>query len=61
MSKSGIRELTKKELEQVSGGAGNGWTSTNPGGQSEGASQTTYNGGGNAPGGQNKNLPAGLQ
>ena len=53
-----MRELTEKELEQVSGG---GLTTENPGGQPQGASQTTTNSGGNEPPGQNKNLPPGLQ
>jgi bacteriocin-like protein len=53
-----MRELTEKELDHVSGGA---LTSANPGGQSEGASQTTTtSGNGNAPPGQNKDLPPGL-
>jgi hypothetical protein len=52
-----LRELSEKELEQVCGGA---LTSENPGGQPQGASQTTTNSGGNAPPGQNKNLPPGL-
>jgi hypothetical protein len=53
-----LRELSEKEVEQVCGGA---LTSANPGGQSEGASQTTTtSGNGNAPPGQNKDLPPGL-
>lgn len=53
-----LRELSKKELEQVCGG---GLTSENPGGQPHGASQTTTtSGNGNAPPGQNKDLPPGL-
>ena len=52
-----LRELSEKEVEQVCGGA---LTSANPGGQPQGASQTTTNSGGNAPPGQNKNLPPGL-
>jgi bacteriocin-like protein len=56
-----LRELSEKELEHVSGGAGNNWSSANPGGQPHGASQITTNGGGNAPGGHNKDLPPGLQ
>jgi bacteriocin-like protein len=59
MEGTAMRELTEKELEQVSGGA---LTSENPGGQSHGASQTTTtSGNGNAPPGQNKDLPPGLQ
>jgi uncharacterized protein YjcR len=53
-----MRELTEKEVEQVSGGK---LTRENPGGQPHGASQTTTNSGGNAPPGQNKDLPPGLQ
>jgi bacteriocin-like protein len=53
-----IRELTEKELEQVSGGK---LTTENPGGQQHGASQITENSGGNKPPGQNKDLPPGLQ
>jgi hypothetical protein len=53
-----MRELSGKELEQVCGGA---LTSANPGGQPQGASQTTTNSGGNEPPGQNKDLPPGLQ
>jgi bacteriocin-like protein len=54
-----LRELSEKELEHVSGG---GLSSSNPGGQPHGASQTTTtSGNGNAPPGQNKNLPPGLQ
>jgi bacteriocin-like protein len=52
-----MRELSEKELDHVSGGA---LTSENPGGQPQGASQTTTNSGGNAPPGQNKDLPPGL-
>jgi bacteriocin-like protein len=55
------RELSERELEQVTGGDGKNWTTKNPGGQPEGASQTTYNGGDNAPPGKNKDLPPGLQ
>jgi bacteriocin-like protein len=59
MGATAMRELTEKELEQVSGGA---LTSENPGGQPHGASQiTTTSGNGNAPPGQNKDLPPGLQ
>jgi bacteriocin-like protein len=54
----GLRELTEKELEQVSGGK---LTSANPGGQPHGESQITTNSGGNKPPGQNKDLPPGLQ
>jgi bacteriocin-like protein len=54
----GLRELTEKELDQVNGGK---LTSLNPGGQPKGASQITTNDGGNAPPGQNKDLPPGLQ
>jgi hypothetical protein len=54
----GPRELTEKEIEQVSGGK---LTSANPGGQPHGASQITENSGGNKPPGQNKDLPPGLQ
>ncbi len=54
-----LRELSEKELEQVHGAA---LTSANPGGQPHGASQmTTTSGNGNAPPGQNKDLPPGLQ
>jgi hypothetical protein len=53
-----MRKLTGKELAQVSGGK---LTSYNPGGQPHGESQTTYTSGGNAPPGQNKDLPKGLQ
>ena len=54
-----LRELSEKELEQVCGGA---LTSANPGGQPPGESQiTTTSGNGNAPPGQNKDLPPGLQ
>jgi hypothetical protein len=45
----------------IKAGAGNNWTTANPGGQPHGASAVTYNGGGNAPAGQNKNLPPGQQ
>jgi bacteriocin-like protein len=51
-------ELTEDELEHVSGGK---LSSANPGGQPHGASQITTNDGGNAPPGQNKDLPPGLQ
>jgi hypothetical protein len=54
----GLRELTEKEIEQVSGGK---LTSANPGGQPHGESQITTNSGGNKPPGQNKDLPPGLQ
>ncbi len=54
-----LRELSEKELEQVSGGQG--LTTANPGGQPQGRSQETTTPGGNAPPGQNKNLPPGLQ
>jgi hypothetical protein len=54
----GLRELTEKEIEQVSGGK---LTSANPGGQPHGESQITSNQGGNKPPGQNKDLPPGLQ
>jgi hypothetical protein len=54
-----LRELSGKELEHVCGGAGNNWTTANPGGQPHGASAVTYNGGDNAPAGQNKDLPPG--
>jgi bacteriocin-like protein len=54
-----MRKLTEAELEQVSGGA---LQSANPGDQPHGASQTTTtSGNGNAPPGQNKDLPPGLQ
>jgi bacteriocin-like protein len=53
-----LRELSEKELEHVSGGK---LSSENPGGQPHGASQITTNDGGNAPPGQNKNLPPGLR
>jgi hypothetical protein len=53
-----IRALTEKELEQVCGGQGQ--TTQNPGGQSQGRSQETTTPG-TAPPGQNKNLPRGLQ
>lgn len=54
-----LRELSEKELEQVCGGK---LTTENPGGQPHGASQmTTTSGNGNAPPGQNKDLPPGLQ
>ena len=53
-----MRELTEKELEQVCGGK---LTSENPGGQQHGASQTTTTSSGNAPPGQNKDLPPGLR
>jgi hypothetical protein len=53
-----LRELSEKEVEHVCGGA---LTSANPGGQPHGASQITTNSGGNAPPGQNKDLPPGLQ
>jgi bacteriocin-like protein len=54
-----MRVLTEAELEQVSGGK---LQSANPGGQPHGASQTTTtSGSGNAPPGQNKDLPPGLQ
>jgi hypothetical protein len=54
-----LRDLSETELEHVGGG---GLTSANPGGQPQGASQTTTtSGNGNAPPGQNKNLPPGLQ
>jgi bacteriocin-like protein len=53
-----LRELSEKELEHVSGGK---LTSANPGNQPHGASQITTNDGGNAPPGQNKDLPPGLQ
>ena len=56
-----MRELGEKELKQVSGGQGQGLTTENPGGQSQGRSQETTTPGGNAPPGQNKNLPRGLQ
>ncbi len=54
-----MRELGEKELKQVSGGQG--LTTENPGGQPRGRSQETTTPGGNAPPGQNKNLPPGLQ
>ena len=58
-TESTLRELSEKELEHVSGGK---LTSQNPGGQPHGASQTTTtSGNGNAPPGQNKDLPPGLQ
>ncbi len=54
-----LRELSEKELEQVCGGK---LITENPGGQPHGASQmTTTSGNGNAPPGQNKDLPPGLQ
>ena len=54
-----MRELSEKEVDQVSGGK---LESANPGGQPHGASQiTTTSGNGNAPPGQNKDLPPGLQ
>jgi len=53
----GLRELSEKELEHVSGGK---LSSANPGGQPHGASQITTNGH-NEPPGQNKDLPPGLQ
>jgi hypothetical protein len=53
-----MRELSGKELEQVCGGA---LTTANPGGQPQGASAETTTSGGNAPPGQNKDLPPGLQ
>jgi hypothetical protein len=54
-----MRELSGKELEQVCGGA---LESANPGGQPQGASQvTTTSGNGNAPPGQNKDLPPGIE
>jgi len=54
-----LRELSEKEREQVCGGK---LTTENPGGQPHGASQmTTTSGNGNAPPGQNKDLPPGLQ
>jgi|GraSoiStandDraft_30_1057271.scaffolds.fasta_scaffold2258582_1 bacteriocin-like protein len=54
-----LRELSEKELEHVSGGA---LQHNNPGDQPHGASQiTTTSGNGNAPPGQNKDLPPGLQ
>ena len=54
-----MRELSGKELEQVCGGK---LQSANPGGQPHGESQiTTTSGNGNAPQGQNKDLPPGLQ
>jgi hypothetical protein len=52
------RELSERELEQVSAGK---LTTENPGGQQHGASQITTNDGGNEPPGQNKNLPPGLR
>jgi bacteriocin-like protein len=59
MAKETLRELTETELEHVNGG---GLSSANPGGQPHGASQiTTTSGNGNAPPGQNKDLPPGLQ
>jgi hypothetical protein len=55
---SELRELTEQELDFVSGGA---LSSANPGGQPHGASQiTTTSGNGNAPPGQNKDLPPGI-
>ena len=54
-----LRDLNEKELKQVSGGQG--LTTANPGGQMKGRSQETTTPGGNAPPGQNKNLPPGLQ
>lgn len=56
-----VRKLTEKELKQVYGGASPNWTTANPGGQPHGASAVTYNNGGNAPTGQNKDLPPGQQ
>jgi bacteriocin-like protein len=53
-----LRELSEKELEHVSGGK---LESSNPGGQDHGASQITKTPSGNAPPGQNKDLPPGLQ
>ena len=53
-----MRELTQAELDQVTGGA---LTSENPGGQSQGASQVTRTPSGNAPPGQNKDLPPGQE
>ena len=53
------RELVDAELDHVWGGAGKNWVDENPGGQPNGASAVTYNGGGNAPLGQNKDLPPG--
>ena len=53
-----LRELSEEELDQVNGGT---LESANPGGQPHGASQTTTtSGNGNAPPGQNKDLPPGL-
>ena len=53
-----VRELSEKELDHVSGGA---LETANPGGQPHGASQiTTTSGNGNAPPGQNKDLPPGI-
>ena len=52
-----LRELTEKELDQVSGGK---LEFANPGGQPQGASQITTTSGGNAPPGQNKDLPPGI-
>ncbi len=59
--KRDVRELNEKELKQVYGGKSSGWTTANPGGQPHGASQKTYNPGGNAPPGKNKDLPPGQQ
>ena len=53
-----MRNLTEAELEKVSGGK---LESANPGGQPRGRSQTTRTPSGNAPPGQNKDLPPGLQ
>jgi bacteriocin-like protein len=59
-NRNGLRELTSKELEHVTGGAGQGWTTQNsapgsgqavPGG-GQGLDTTTTNKGGNAPPGQ---------
>ena len=57
-AKAEMRELSGPELDHVSAGA---LTSENPGGQPHGASQITTNQGGNAPPGQNKDLPPGIE
>ena len=53
-----LRDLNENELKQVSGGK---LSSANPGDQTKGRSQKTTTSGGNAPPGQNKDLPPGLQ
>lgn len=53
-----LRELSEKELEQVSGGK---LIEENPGGQPQGRSAATETQSGNRPPGQNKDLPPGQQ